>query len=324
MEQIFQTLQKDQPDVCCVHFPIREFFEAYKRFKLSLPFVLWFHGVETLSWRRRLFNVSWDLSFPKYVYRNYKQLKSLREFLESAGADNRVRLVYVSDWMHRIAERDLNLQIPRYDVIPNPIDCDLFNYKPKNLEQRYRILILRSFESRKYANDISVEAIIILARLLGNDFAKFQIRIIGWGKYFKPLMEKLGAMKNVAAEEGSLPRESIPKLHEQYGIFLCPTRQDAQGVSMCEAMASGLVPVTSRNTAIPEFVKDHEDGLLTGNSREIAVALRELADHGDLFAHLSAGAARRARAQCDARKVTDEEISIMSQQRDRLASSKHG
>lgn len=37
------------------------------------------------------------------------------------------------------------------------------------------------------------------------------------------------------------------------GVMLIPTRQDAQGVSMCEAICSGLVVVTSDNTANPEF-----------------------------------------------------------------------
>ena len=42
------------------------------------------------------------------------------------------------------------------------------------------------------------------------------------------------------------------------GIFICPTRQDAQGVSMCEAMSSGLVPITLYNTAIPECLPNDE------------------------------------------------------------------
>ncbi|MBN2233786.1 MAG: glycosyltransferase, partial [Opitutales bacterium] len=36
----------------------------------------------------------------------------------------------------------------------------------------------------------------------------------------------------------------------------CPTRWDSHGVSRDEAMASGLVPVTNRVAAIPEFVDD--------------------------------------------------------------------
>ena len=54
-----------------------------------------------------------------------------------------------------------------------------------------------------------------------------------------------------------------------------PTRQDAQGVSMCEAICSGLVPIVSNNTAIPEFA-DEEFGYLCSNVKDYAEAIKEL------------------------------------------------
>ncbi|XQF90920.1 hypothetical protein ACOBV8_06130 [Pseudoalteromonas espejiana] len=36
----------------------------------------------------------------------------------------------------------------------------------------------------------------------------------------------------------------IPKVHQKAGIYLGVTRMDAQGVSMCEAMSSGLPTVS--------------------------------------------------------------------------------
>ncbi len=50
-----------------------------------------------------------------------------------------------------------------------------------------------------------------------------------------------------------------------YGVFLSPTRMDAQGVMMCEVMASGLLTISSDNTAIPEFIVDEQNGILIDN-----------------------------------------------------------
>jgi glycosyltransferase involved in cell wall biosynthesis len=78
--------------------------------------------------------------------------------------------------------------------------------------------------------------------------------------------------------------------HKTHGILLCPTRMDAQGVSMCEGMMSGLVPITSNNTAIPEFVKDRVSGFLTNSYQEIAASIQYLYDHPNQFLEMSANA----------------------------------
>ena len=51
---------------------------------------------------------------------------------------------------------------------------------------------------------------------------------------------------------------------------------DAQGVSMCEAMSSGLIPITSNNTAIPEFVTHKKTGFLTESVNEIVDSVNYL------------------------------------------------
>ena len=311
MDEIFRVISQDQPDACAVHFPIREFCEAHDRHRPGIPFGLWFHGMETLSWMRRLFNFSDAFGFFKYAWHNSIQLRVLRTFLLKNGGNRNVRLVYVSEWMHRIAEADLGIRIPDYRTIPNPIDCEHFAHHPKSPEQRFDVLLLRSFDSRKYANDISVDAIRMLSRTAGKDFARFRFRIFGKGRHFKELTSKLVGFPNVSCEERYFPREEIPAVHRGSGVFLCPTRQDAQGVSMCEAMASGLVPVTSLNTAIPEFVTHEKDGLLARSAAEVADALLRLAREPEFFMKLSAGAAGRMRSQCEGRSVAKQEMALL-------------
>lgn len=221
--------------------------------------IVWVHGFEALSWKRRLFNFNWK--FPAYIIRNRRQLNFFRHF---ALNYKDAKYVFVSEWMRKIAESDCNTSFSRYEIIPNYINEQEFNYIPKPVEQKNKILIIRSFASRKYANDISVSVIQALSKK--DYFDDLEILIIGTGKHFSKLTKRIAGFKNVTIQNRSLDHEEISALHKQYGVFLCPTRQDAQGVSMCEAMSSGLVPITSNNTAIPEFVSKKE-GFLCDNLR---------------------------------------------------------
>jgi glycosyltransferase involved in cell wall biosynthesis len=111
--------------------------------------------------------------------------------------------------------------------------------------------------------------------------------------------------------EQYVAQAEIPALHAEHGVMLCPTRQDSQGVTMCEAMSSGLVPLATRNAAIPEFVTDGIGGLLSASSREIADQLLRLHDDPELFARLSRGAAREVCHKCELTHVIARELEIL-------------
>jgi len=91
-----------------------------------------------------------------------------------------------------------------------------------------------------------------------------------------------------------------------------PTRLDTQGVSRDEAMSSGLVPITNRVFAIPEFVDESCAGLTdaedaAGLAREIAA----MVDDPTLFLARSAAAAARVRAQSAHGIVIPQELAWM-------------
>jgi glycosyltransferase involved in cell wall biosynthesis len=87
---------------------------------------------------------------------------------------------------------------------------------------------------------------------------------------------------------------------------------DAQGVSRDEAMCSGLVPITSRVAAVPEFV-DEQCGFLAPEEdhRAIADAIRLLHADPALFLRLSEAAARRVRSQSGFEQTIQREIALI-------------
>ena len=243
-------------DVIFIHSPKEKIITEIVNIKSSLkiPSYTWIHGVEALSVYRRVFNVKNKSDFfrlytkglfielrRKLLFRKYKKI------IDKYGDS----FVFVSNWMKDITEKDNLIKFNNFRVIPNFIDSKLFDC---NVERNNKsFLIVRSFESKKYANDISMEIINRLF-LKRNDF---NVTIFGDGCLFEKEISKLNlpsSMLNV--NKKMLDRNELSNIlnNHNYGYFLCPTRQDAQGVTMCEAMSSKLIAITNPSTAIPEFV----------------------------------------------------------------------
>lgn len=300
----------NRPDIIGIHFVGGWLYDAFLK-KNKIPVVIWVHGEEALGWYRRLYNynLSSFRSLCVFIAKNVYQLYHLRRIINFSNEGGNVSFVFVSNWMKRITEFDTVTKIKKFEIISNPIDTDLFNYVSKSEDLSRKILLIRSFQTNKYANDIAVDAIFLLSQK--DIFKDLKFDLYGKGRFFHKLTNPLKKFENVTLHNNYISNKDIPKVHKQYGIFLCPTRQDAQGVSMCEAMSSGLIPITSNNTAIPEFVNHLSDGILTNNAKEIAEAIEQLALNYDLFHKISKRAAESIKAKSGHRFVVESEIQFL-------------
>lgn len=311
LESFKQKIVSSEPDVIVGHLIRCEYFT----FLLSLnkPIVVFLHGYEALSWRRRLFNYNAISSFKYfaiYAWNNIVQLKALRKFVVTANARIDVKFVFVSNWLKSAAEKDIGVTVKHGHIVPNPINTDLFSYSKKTDNLRKNILLIRSFKARNYANDISVEAIL---RLSHKQFFKdLTFTLYGEGYLFNSLTAPLKQFENVHLNNCFIEHKDIPAVHAQNGIFLCPSRMDTQGVSMCEAMASGLVPITSNIGGIPEFVEDNLSGFLTEGPDEIAEKITFLYHNPEKFQHMSQAARNAIVLRCPLKKIIQKELEIIN------------
>lgn len=295
-----------KPRKLLVHFIDRYMMNAINKLDKPIPTIVWIHGVEALGWYRRLFNI--DRNFWKYIIVNSMQLWNLNKFLRKK---NDLKMVFVSNWMKCIMEKDTFSAVKDYEIIPNVIDTETFSYKQKSPEDTKKILVIRPFTTKKYATDIVVKSILELSKNVL--FDQYTITIYGDGPLFDEILHPLRKFKNVSLNRRFLSKKEIKEQHDKHGIFLCPTRQDSQGVSMCEAMSSGLVPITSNNTAIPEFVKHNKTGILTNNtSKIIAREIMSLNADTDRFLEMSKRASESIRDLCSPEKVINSEVNIIN------------
>jgi glycosyltransferase involved in cell wall biosynthesis len=272
--------------------------------------VVWLHGAEIQPWYRRSFNYSSDSELEAAKVASSSRISFWRGVVDAEVPN--LHLVFVSQYLADEVMEDLDrvLTATRYSVVHNPIDTETFRYEPKVAGQRHKILSIRPYASRKYANDLAVAAVLELA---GEEwFEQLQFRFVGDGKLFEETLAPLRSYPNVTIDRGYLTHSQLASLHRQYGVVLIPTRADTQGVSRDEAMAAGLVPVTSAVTAVPEFVSE-EEGILApyDDHHGLAAGIAKLHHDPDEYLRMSAASAKRVRSQSSSDKVIHHELQLI-------------
>lgn len=250
-EYLAQVLKPFNADVLCVHIATRAVIRVVDHIQelYSIPKITWIHGYEAYwnTFRRWFdyFQGSFQLKkFLRYSVFQWFQLRSLRKYLDQGSA--RGDLVFcVSKFLHRLMQKDTGWK-GDVCICPNPIDNHFFT--PQNDPSKAKkILIIRPDRERTYsldlalriANAIQENVEITLVTPQPQEFFDYKLKIRG---------RKLTLIgKTITPTE-------MKELFGESGIFLVPTRFDTQGVLRDEAMASGLVCLSSKVAAIPEYV----------------------------------------------------------------------
>ncbi|MGE6371968.1 FkbM family methyltransferase [Stutzerimonas stutzeri] len=292
-----------------VHFLDPDIWGVLKNYVDQIKVIVWVHGAEIQPWWRRQFNFKTEEQLQLGKLQSEQRMAFWGALLKEMPAN--LKLVFVSNFFAEQVMEDLGFRIPEanYRVIHNPIDTELFRHIEKPVEQRKRILSIRPYASAVYANDLSVKAIELLSEKPW--FDELEFRLIGEGPLFDETLKPLEKYLNVTIERRFLRRSEIAVLHKDYGLFLCPSRMDTQGVSRDEAMASGLVPVTNAVAAIPEFA-DEGCAILAPEDDYVAMAegIARLVEDPKLFIAMSKSAVKRVEEKTAASLIIGREIEL--------------
>lgn len=294
-----------------VHFLDPDMWEVLRRHLNTTKVIVWVHGAEIQPWWRREYNFTTDEQLALGKLDSDKRMSFWRNLLQPMPAN--LKLVFVSRYFAEEVMEDLGFRLPesQYEIIHNPINTELFSYVEKPVEQRKKILSIRPYASAKYANDLSVKAIELLAEK--PYFSELDFHMIGDGVLFEETLAPLHKFPNVKIERRFMKHAEIAALHKEYGFFLCPTRMDAQGVSRDEAMASGLIPVTNGVTAIPEFVDEACGVLALADDAELmAQGIARIIETPALFTAISRAARERVEKQTSMNTVINQELTLMN------------
>jgi len=284
LNYIVNVTNNFDPDVIAVHGPNGRWFTHLS--KLRSPMVLWIHGAEALQTAFHNYFCPFRLgdNIIRVLRFSCDPIKriSLRRLIQQSTA-----VVYVSNWMKKTAERYTLVKHPLSFIIPNPVDVDLFKPVRKNEISRINKGISVRALMWKCGLDIAIQAY--------SKMKEAHLTILGRGpleEYFRKLTNV--CKSNVTLMTKEIEHEKMPTLYNQFGYFIAPSRTEAQGVAMCEAMACGLPIISTRTGGIPEFVVDGFNGLLVEpeNPLKLRKAIKTLISNHELYKHLSKNAVR--------------------------------
>lgn len=295
-----ESIKSFVPDVLAIHFPKYRIISLVQ--KIDIPKVVWIHGHEIL-WKFRLGPSKNIFDYIKkrlvLIPRELYQIYRVRKFLTKVEYS-----VFVSQWMLHSAQKNSLKKYRDTIIIPNPVNMNLFNYKlPKTMT---RAISLRSFNNSKYGLDIAIRAFA--------NFNKAKLYLFGKGRFknkFIQLTKKINSNTKIFDE--SIEHNKLPKFYHNYGFFIAPSRVEAQGLAMCEAMACGLPVIATNVGGIPEFVRDGVDGFLVppNDPNSMRDAIVKLISNEDKFLEMSKNACENIKNTCSGELIVKKEIKVL-------------
>jgi len=148
----------------------------------------------------------------------------------------------------------------KISTIPNLIDTNFFVPPPVRRQKDPFIFLGTGILEDVKGFDILIQA---FSRFVENHEGEFFLRIGGrGGKYrkLKQLARRFGVADRVTLH-GYVPREEVKREMQMANLFILPSRFEAFGVVLIEAMSTGC-PVISTYSGGPEFIVKDIDGIL--------------------------------------------------------------
>lgn len=191
--------------------------------------------------------------------------------------------------------------------IPNPFDAREFPHKQRNVISP-KLLWVRSFASI-YNPEMAIDTL----ALLKDRFPDVSLCMVGPDK---GLLEqtKLAAKNrngNVTFT-GRLSKKEWAALSENFDVFINTSHVDNAPFSIIEALALGMIVVSTDVGGIRFLLKDRESALLVadGDSKAMADAIAEVVNNTALQDHLLLNS-KQLTAVCDAAEVRKKWLEIL-------------
>jgi len=166
-------------------------------------------------------------------------------------------------------------------VIPNMIREDMF--LPPKGERNTDPFVF--FWAGRLEHVKGIDLLIEAARILkdrGNE--SFFIRLAGKGSLRSELEQQAqeSGVLDIIHFLGRISREEMQKEMQMSACFVLPTRYEAFGAVLIEAMATGL-PVIATRSGGPDKIVNKENGMLidTENVEQLAAAMEEMMQHSN-------------------------------------------
>jgi glycosyltransferase involved in cell wall biosynthesis len=191
-------------------------------------------------------------------------------------------------------------------LIYHGIDLDKFSCKLKDLKRKIKIGSLARFFPEK-GHKYIVEALpIVLSNLKNKDI---ELQFAGVGP-IQPEIEAMAEQLRVINNIKFLGRiYDVPKFLSEIDILVhAAVSSEAFCYAALEGLATGKSVIVTNIDGLPEFIKDHYNGILIPikSPQAIATALIELITHPAIHMHISKNAALSCRPFFSTKRMVNE------------------
>ncbi len=196
-------------------------------------------------------------------------------------------------------------------VLSNGVETENWNVERGNRRGLNVVSVLR-LNAKKRPEDLIHAIPRVLEKVRSPDEVRFTI--IGDGPRYdavRRLAERLGVAERVTLT-GSLSRELIARQFANADVFAHPTRREALGVAILEAMAAGLPVAAMGYGGVTDLIDHERQGLLAHDREEFASAIVRLLDDPELRFRLGA-AGRETAAGYDWKLVIPQHLHCYEQ-----------
>jgi len=202
--------------------------------------------------------------------------------IEKESAKDATLIVTVSKYSSEKTVQFYNVEKTKIRVVPNGVDLERFKPRKSSKTVEHKIgadnkqcvLFVGRLVPRKGLHFLIEAAAYVVKK---NKETKFVV--VGDGplrNHFVSCARKQGILNNFVFL-GEIPDEMLPTLYNSADLFVLPSTQEGQGLTLLEAQASGKPVVAFNVGAISETVLDRKTGLLTRpDSYELADAILKL------------------------------------------------
>jgi glycosyltransferase involved in cell wall biosynthesis len=230
---------------------------------LGKPFVLSLHGG----------------ALPEFAAQHPRRVRRLLARAACVTAPSRFLQVKMAEF----AAGDLHLY-------PNAIDINRFAFRLR-APAAPRLLWLRAFHE-VYNPQLAVEVLAALS----HRFEDATLTMVGPDKgdgtvaATRASIERAGLQARIRVVEG-IPAAAVAAMLDAHDIFLNTSNTDNTPVSVIEAMAAGLLTISTRAGGVPYLLTDGSDSLLVpiGAAEAMSAAVASVLEHPELAERLSLG-----------------------------------
>lgn len=172
--------------------------------------------------------------------------------------------IVISNFEKSLIEKS-GLKVKRFVILPIGVDVHEFKRADLSVQERFKmnsktILFVGRLTAHK-GLDTLIKA---MPRVLKN-IPEANLLVVGPDFGEKESFQKLALLNQVSEKvifAGAVTREALLGAYKSSAVFCLPSRSEAFGIVMIEAMAAGVPVIAANNTAMPEIVKNGETGLL--------------------------------------------------------------